>query len=128
MVDIEVLWMGMILNQNFDYDSGDDLALGLLNDLGLMVNSISTPIAPTPFESFTTPSNLDLDATNATWEFLKVQLISNPKIWILHHTFFLPYHCFVTNDDCEPHLVVVSTMQCLMCHSISQQYSSSNST
>jgi len=56
------------------------LALGLLDDLGVMVNSISTPTAPTPSESFATPSNLYLDATNVTWELLKVQLIHNPKI------------------------------------------------
>ncbi len=115
-------------NQNFDYEGGDDLALGLLNDLGLIVNSISMPTTPTPFESFATPSNLDLAVTNATWELLKVQLIHNPKIWILHHAFFLPCHCFVINNDSEPDLAVVSTMQCLMCHSISQEYSTSNTT
>jgi len=59
------------------------LALGLLNDLSVMVNSISMPTAPTPFESFATPSYLDLDATNVMWELFKVQLIHNPKIWIL---------------------------------------------
>jgi hypothetical protein len=120
MVDIEELHMGMILNQNFDYEGGDDLALGLPNDLSLMVNSISTPTAPTPSKSFATPSNLDLDATNATWELLKVQLIHNQKIWIFHHTFFLLCHYFVINDDSGPHLVLVLTMQFLMCHSISQ--------
>jgi hypothetical protein len=36
MVDIEVLHMSMILNQNFDYEGGDDLALGLPSDLDLM--------------------------------------------------------------------------------------------
>jgi hypothetical protein len=128
MVDIEVLHMGMIFNQNFDYEGGDDLALGLPNDLSLMANSISTPTTPTPSKSFATPSNLDLDATNATWELLKVQLIHNQKIWIFHHMFFLPCHCFVINDDNGPHLVLVLTMQFLMCHSISQEYNTSNTT
>ncbi len=43
--------MGMDVNQNFDYEVGDDLALGLLNDLDPMVGSISTPITPAPFKA-----------------------------------------------------------------------------
>ncbi len=67
--------MGMDLNQNFDYEGGDDLTLGLPNDSSLLINSISMLTTPTPYESFATPNNLDLDVTNATWELLKVQLI-----------------------------------------------------
>jgi hypothetical protein len=44
MTDIKVLHMGMDVNQNFDYKVRDDLALGLPNDLGPMVGSISMPI------------------------------------------------------------------------------------
>ncbi len=69
--------MGMDLNQNFDYEGGDDLTLGLPNDSRLLASSISMPTTAAPFESFATPSNLDLDATNATCELLKVQLIQN---------------------------------------------------
>ncbi len=90
MADIEVLHMGMDLNQNFDYEGGDDLVLGLPNDSSLLTSSISMPTAPTPSESFTTPSNLDLDAANVTWELLKAQLIQNQKFWIPCHKFFLP--------------------------------------
>lgn len=46
--------MGMNVNQNFDYEVGDDLALGLPNDLGPMVGSISMPITPAPSKSFIT--------------------------------------------------------------------------
>jgi len=56
---------------------GDDLALGLPNDLSLLINSISMLTTSAPSESFATPSNLDLDATNVTWELLTVQLIQN---------------------------------------------------
>ncbi len=52
--------MGMDVNQNFDYEVGDDLALGLPNDLGPMAGSISTSITPTPSKSFITPNNLNL--------------------------------------------------------------------
>jgi hypothetical protein len=72
MVDIEVLHMGMDVNQNFDYEVGDDLALGLLNDLGPTVGSISMPITPIPSKSFITPSNL-------IWELFKAHLIQNQK-------------------------------------------------
>jgi hypothetical protein len=54
MADIEVLHMGMDLNQNFDYKVRDDFVLGLWDDLGPMVGSISTPTTPIPFESFAT--------------------------------------------------------------------------
>jgi hypothetical protein len=77
MADIEVLHMGMDLNQNFDYEVGDDLILGLSNDFSPMVGSISTPIIPTPFESFATLSNLDLDVIDVAWELFKFQLIHN---------------------------------------------------
>jgi hypothetical protein len=90
MTNIEVLHMGMDLNQNFDYEVGDDLILGLPNDLGPMVGSISMPTTPTPFESFATLSNLDLDAIDVAWELLKVQLIHNQFFWIPHHKFSLP--------------------------------------
>ncbi len=89
MTDIEVLHMGMDLNQNFDYKVRDDLVLGLRNDLGPMVGSISTLTTRTPFESFATLSNLDLDVIDVAWELLKVQLIHNQKFWILHHKFSL---------------------------------------
>jgi hypothetical protein len=90
MVNIEVLHMGMDLNQNFDYEVRDDLVLGLLDDLGPMVGSISTPTTPTPSESFATLSNLDLDAIDVAWELLKVQLINNQNYWIPHHKLSLP--------------------------------------
>jgi hypothetical protein len=77
MVDIEVLHMGMDLNQNFDYEVGDDLVLGLHDDLGPVVGLISMPIAPTPSESFATLSNLDLYAIDVAWELFKIQLIHN---------------------------------------------------
>jgi hypothetical protein len=67
----------MDLNQDFDYEGGDHLALGLPNDSSLVVGSISMPIAPDPSKSYVMPSNLDLDATNVAWELLKVQLIHN---------------------------------------------------
>ncbi len=82
--------MGMDLNQNFDYEGGDDLTLGLLNDSSLLINSISMLTTPAPFESFATPSNLDLDAANVTWQLFKAQLIQNQKFWILRHKFSLP--------------------------------------
>ncbi len=82
--------MDMDLNQNFDYEGGDDLALGLPNDSSQVPGSISTLTTPAPFESFATPSNLDLDAIDATWELLKVQLIQNQKFWIPHQRFSLP--------------------------------------
>jgi hypothetical protein len=66
MADIEVLHMGMDLNQNFDYEGGDDLALGLSNDSSLLASSISMPITLAPSKSFATLSNLDLDVANAT--------------------------------------------------------------
>jgi hypothetical protein len=90
MVDIEVLHMGMNLNQNLDYEGGDDLALGLPNDSSLVASSISMPTAPAPSESFATLSNLDVDATEVEWELLKAQLIQNHKFWIPHHKFSLP--------------------------------------
>jgi hypothetical protein len=58
--------MGMDLNQNFDYEGENDLALGLSNDLSLLASSISMPIALALFKSFATLSNLDIDATNVT--------------------------------------------------------------
>lgn len=61
----------MDLNQDFDYEGGNDFVLGLLNDLGPMASSISMPTAPTPSKSFATPSNLDLDAKDVAWELLK---------------------------------------------------------
>ncbi len=79
MVDIEVLYMGMDLNQNFDYDVGDDLVLGLPDELGPMVGLISMPTVPTPSKSFATLSNLDLDAIDVARELFKVQLIHNQK-------------------------------------------------
>jgi hypothetical protein len=90
MTYIEVFHMNMDLNQNFDYEVGDDLILGLPDDLGLMIGSISTPIAPTPFESFATLNNLDMDVIDVAWELFKVQLIHNQKNWIPHHKFSLP--------------------------------------
>jgi hypothetical protein len=75
MPDIEVFHMGMDFNQNFDYEGGDHLALGLPNDSSPMVGSISMPITPTPFESFAMSSNLDLDAIDVAWELFKTQLI-----------------------------------------------------
>jgi hypothetical protein len=60
MADIEVLHMGMDLNQDFDYEGGNDFVLGLFNDLGLVANSISTPTTPTPSKSFATPKQLGL--------------------------------------------------------------------
>ncbi len=65
--------MGMDVNQNFDYEVGDDLTLGLLNNLDPLVGSISTPITSTPFKNFITPSFLDLDAT-VIWELFKAHL------------------------------------------------------
>ncbi len=70
--------MGMDVNQNFDYEVGDDLALGLLNNLDPMVGSISTPITPAPLKSFITPSNLDLNVA-VIWELFKAHLIQNQK-------------------------------------------------
>ncbi len=61
MANIEALHMGMDVNQNFDYEVGDDLTLGLLNNLDPLVGSISTSITLAPFKSFITLSNLDLD-------------------------------------------------------------------
>ncbi len=71
--------MGMDVNQNFDYEVGDDLALGLPNDLGPMVGSISMPITPAPSKSFITPRNLNLDVI-IILELFKVHLIQNQKI------------------------------------------------
>lgn len=90
MVDIKVLHMGMDFNQNFDSEVGDDLILGLLDDLGPMVGSILTPTTPTPFESFATLSNLDLYAIDFAWELFKVPLIHKQIFWIFHHKFSLP--------------------------------------
>jgi len=70
--------MGMDVNQNFDYEVGDDLALGLPNDLGPMVGSISMPITPAPSKSFITPSNLNLDVVVIS-KLFKVHLIQNQK-------------------------------------------------
>jgi hypothetical protein len=78
MANIEALHMGMDVNQNFDYEVGDDLALGLLNNLDPMVGSISTPITPAPLKSFITPSNLDLNVA-VIWELFKAHLIQNQK-------------------------------------------------
>jgi hypothetical protein len=78
MANIKVLHMGMDVNQNFDYEVGDDLALGLFNDLGPMVGSISMPITPAPSKSFITPSNLNLDVVVIS-ELFKVHLIQNQK-------------------------------------------------
>ncbi len=75
--NIEVLHISMDLNQNFDYEGGDHLALGLLNDSSPVVGSISMPIALVLSESFVMPSNLDLDTIDVAWELLKVQLIHN---------------------------------------------------
>jgi hypothetical protein len=71
MAHIEVLHMAMDLNQNFDYEGGNDFVLGLLNDLGPMARSISMPTAPDPSKRFTTLSNLDLDARGVAWKLLK---------------------------------------------------------
>jgi len=79
MTNIKVFHMGMDVNQNFDYEVGDDLALGLPNYSGPMVGSISMPITPTPSKSFITPSNLNLDVVVIS-ELFKVNLIQNQKI------------------------------------------------
>jgi hypothetical protein len=88
MAYIEIFHMNMDLNQNFDYEVGNDLILRLPDDLGPMIGSIPTPTASTPFKSFATLSNLDLDVIDVAWELLKVQLIHNQKFWIPHHKFF----------------------------------------
>ncbi len=86
--------LGMNVNQNFDYEVGDDLALGLPNDLGPMVGSISMPITLAPSKSFITPSNLNLDVVVIS-KLFKIHLIQNQKIQILHHKFFstLAFFC-----------------------------------
>jgi hypothetical protein len=72
MAHIKVLHMGcMDLNQNFDYEGGNDFVLVSLNDLGPMARSISMPTALASFKRFATPSNLDLDLRDVAWEFLK---------------------------------------------------------
>ncbi len=58
--------MSMDLNQNFDYEGGDDLALGLPNDSSLLASLISMLITLAPSKTFATLSNLDLDAANVT--------------------------------------------------------------
>lgn len=59
MIDLEIFNMGVDLNQDFDYERDDDLALGSPNESRLVAFSISTPNGPTPFESVATTSNLD---------------------------------------------------------------------
>jgi hypothetical protein len=69
----------MDLNQNFDYEGGDHLELGLFNDSSPVVGSISMPITLVLSESFVMSSNLDLYTIDVAWELLKVQLIHNLK-------------------------------------------------
>ncbi len=49
----------MDLNQDFDYEQEDDLALGSPDESRPVTFSISTPNVPTPFENIATTSNLD---------------------------------------------------------------------
>ncbi len=77
--NIEVLHISMDLNQNFDYEGGDHLELGLFNDSSPVVGSISMPITLVLSESFVMSSNLDLYTIDVAWELLKVQLIHNLK-------------------------------------------------
>jgi hypothetical protein len=82
MAHIEVLHMGMDLNQDFDYEGGNDFILGLLDDQGPMARSISMPTALAPSKSFATPSNLDLDARDVAWELLKALSSLYPSIFL----------------------------------------------
>ncbi len=68
MIDIEVLNVNVdLMAVSFDDDGANEMALGLDEVLGLVVGSISTPNAPTPFESITTPSTSN-PKVKVTWE------------------------------------------------------------
>ncbi len=60
----------------FDDNGANEMALGSNEVSGLVVGSISTPSAPTPFESIATPSTSNLEV-EAAWELLKAQLSLN---------------------------------------------------
>ncbi len=94
------------------------MALGSNEVSGLVVGSISTPSAPTPFESIATPSTSNLEAEVA-WELLKAQFSMNKKVGILHSRTFLPWHFFVVNDDNKCNPTFFQTMHCTICHYIS---------
>jgi len=60
----------------FDDNGANEMALGSNEVSRLVVGSISTPSAPTPFESIATPSTSNLEV-EAAWESLKAQLSLN---------------------------------------------------
>jgi hypothetical protein len=117
-----------------DYDGNvfgpNDLELGSFENIGpLVIISVSTPNAPFScgFESIATLTILDLEIKVA-WELLKIQLTLQQKAWVPHNRFSPPYHFFIINDDRKLDLIRPQTMWCVICHSISQTYSSNNTT
>jgi hypothetical protein len=124
------------LNENLmlDYDGNvhgpDDLELGSFEDIrSLVIVSISTPYAPnsSDSESIATPNILDLEL-EAPWELLKIQLTLQQKAWVPHNRFSLPLHFFTINDGSKSDPIRPQTMQCVICHYVSQTYSSNNTT
>jgi hypothetical protein len=68
MIDIEVLNVnGDLMAASFDDGGANEMALGLDEVLGLVVGSIFTPNAPTPFENITTPSTSN-PKVKVAWE------------------------------------------------------------
>jgi len=68
---------------------------------------------------------LDLEIEVA-WELLKIQLTLQQKAWVPHSRFSPPWHFFIVNDDNKLDLIRLQTMWCVICHSISQAYTSNN--
>jgi hypothetical protein len=77
MVDIEVLNVNVdLMVVGYDDNGANEMALGSDEVSRPVAGSISTPNAPTPFESIATPSTSNLEV-EATWELLKPQLSLN---------------------------------------------------
>jgi hypothetical protein len=90
MANIEVLNVNVdLMVADFDNDGANEMTLGSNEVLRPMAISISTPSAPTPFESIITPNTSNLE-TEVAWELLKVQLNLNQKAWIPHNKTSIP--------------------------------------
>jgi len=81
------------MHDSFDSDDVHMELGNLVEDFGLVVNSILLPSQPFASKSIAMPNDFD-EKIEITWQVLKAQLIFNKKTWVFHYRFFFPVTFF----------------------------------